>query len=67
MSVIKVIEIMANSPVSWEDATKNAVQHAGKRLKGIKSAHVQSQSVVVDKNNITEYRVNLKISFEVLD
>jgi flavin-binding protein dodecin len=67
MSVIKVIEIMANSPVSWEDATKNAVQHAGKSLKGIKSAHVQSQSVVVDKNNITEYRVNLKISFEVLD
>jgi hypothetical protein len=67
MSVIKVIEIMANSPVSWEDATKNAIQHAAKSLKGIKSAHVQSQSVVVDKNNITEYRVNLKISFEVLD
>ncbi|MDZ7613195.1 MAG: dodecin family protein [Flavobacteriaceae bacterium] len=67
MSVLKVIEIMANSPVSWEDATKNAVKHAGKSLKGIKSAHVQSQSVVVDKNNITEFRVNLKISFEVLD
>jgi flavin-binding protein dodecin len=67
MSVIKVIEIMANSPVSWEDATKNAIKHASKSLKGIKSAHVQSQSVVVDKNNITEYRVNLKISFEVLD
>ena len=54
MSVIKVIEIMANSPISWEDATKNAIKHAGKSLKGIKSAHVQSQSVVVDKNNITE-------------
>lgn len=67
MSVIKVIEIMANSPTSWEDATKNAIKHAGKSLKGIKSAHVQSQSVVVDKNNITEFRVNLKISFEVLD
>lgn len=67
MSVLKVIEIMANSSVSWEDATKNAIKHAAKTLKGIKSAHVQSQSVVVDKNNITEYRVNLKVSFEVLD
>ena len=67
MSVLKVIEIMAKSPVSWEDATKNAVKHAGKSLKGIKSAHVKSQSVVIDKNNVTEFRVNLKISFEVLD
>ncbi len=67
MSVLKVIEVMANSPVSWEEATKNAVKHAAKSLKGIRSAHVQSQSVVVDKNNITEFRVNVKISFEVMD
>ena len=67
MSVLKVIEVMANSTESWEDATKNAIKHAGKSLKGIKSAFVNSQSVVVDDNKISQYRVNVKITFEVKD
>ena len=67
MSVLKVIEIMANSTVSWEDATKSAVNHASKSIKGIKSAFVQSQSVVVDNNEVTQFRVNVKITFEVKD
>jgi len=67
MSVLKVIEIMANSTVSWEDATKNAVKHASKSIKGIKSAFLQSQSVVVDNNEVTQFRVNVKITFEVKD
>ena len=67
MSVFKVIEIMANSTKSWEDATKNAVKHASKSIKGIKSAFVNSQSVVVDDNEVTQYRVNVKITFEVND
>ncbi|MCK4562087.1 MAG: dodecin domain-containing protein [Flavobacteriaceae bacterium] len=67
MSVLKVIEIMASSAVSWEDATRNAVNHAGKSLKGIKSAFVQSQSVVVDNNAVTQFRVNVKITFEIKD
>lgn len=67
MSVLKVIEIMANSTASWEDATKNAVNHASKSIKGIKSAFVQSQSVVVDNNEVTQFRVNVKITFEVKD
>jgi len=67
MSVLKVIEIMASSPKSWEDATRNAVKHAGKSIKGIKSAFVQSQSVVVDDNEVSQFRVNVKITFEVKD
>jgi flavin-binding protein dodecin len=67
MSVLKVIEIMANSTESWEDATKKAVKHAAKSVKGIKSVFVQSQSAVVDADHITEFRVNLKITFEVKD
>ncbi|MCF6223001.1 MAG: dodecin family protein [Flavobacteriaceae bacterium] len=67
MSVLKVIEIMANSTKSWEDATRNAVNHASKSIKGIKSAFVQSQSVVVDNNEVTQFRVNVKITFEVKD
>ena len=65
MSVMKVIEIMASSTESWEDATKKAVKHAGKSLKHIKSAYVQSQSVVVNDNEVSEFRVNVKITFEV--
>ncbi len=65
MPVMKVIEIMASSAESWEDATKKAVKHAGKSLKHIKSAFVQSQSVVVKDNEVSEFRVNVKITFEV--
>jgi len=65
MAVMKVIEILANSDTSWEDATVKAVKEASKTVKNIKSAFVQSQSVVVKDNNVSEYRVNLKITFEV--
>lgn len=65
MSVVKVIEILSNSTKSWEDATQQGITKASSSIKGIKSAFVQSQSVTVNKNKIKEYRVNLKLSFEV--
>jgi len=66
MPVLKVIELMASSEKSWEDALKNAVKTAGKTVKGIRSAYVQDQSAVVKNNEITEFRVNAKITFEIL-
>ncbi|HMK05480.1 MAG TPA: dodecin family protein [Ferruginibacter sp.] len=66
MAILKVIEILANSKKSWEDATQNAIKHASKSLRNIKSANVSNMSVQLDKKgNINEYRVNVKISFEV--
>lgn len=65
MAVIKVVEVMANSNQGWEDAAKKAVQHAAKTVKNIRSIYVQEQTAVVKDNQITEYRVNVKISFEV--
>jgi len=65
MAIMKVIEVLANSDKSWEDATKKAVKHAAKSVKNIKSAFVQSQSVVVNDDEVAEFRVNLKITFEV--
>ncbi len=62
---MKVIEVMANSDKSWEEATRKAVQHASKSVKHIKSVFVQSQSAVVDGNDVSEFRVNVKITFEV--
>lgn len=66
MAVLKVIEIMASSPKSWEDATATAVKTAGKTVKGIRSVYIQDMSAVVKNNKITEFRVNAKITFEVL-
>ncbi|ARV15998.1 dodecin family protein [Polaribacter sp. SA4-12] len=65
MAIMKVIEVLANSEKSWEEATRKAVKQAAKSVKNIKSVFVQSQSAVVNGDNVTEFRVNLKITFEV--
>ena len=62
---MKVVELMASSKKSWEDATAKAVKKASKSVKNIKSAYVQDQSVVVNNGEVTAYRVNLKVTFEV--
>jgi len=66
MAILKVIEVLAESAKSWEDAARIAIAEAGKTVKNIKSAYVQEQSVVIDKNKITKFRVNLKVSFAVV-
>ncbi len=65
MAVLKVIEIMASSEKSWEDAVNEAVKTASKTLKGIRSVYIKDQSAVVNDNKVVEYRVNCKVSFEV--
>lgn len=65
MAVLKVVEILSNSEKSWEDATKKAVKHASKTVKNIKSVYVKEQNAIVKNNEVTEFRVNLKITFEV--
>ena len=65
MAVLKVIELLADSAVSWEDAANNAVKEASKTLKGIASVYVNEQSAVVKDGKIVEYRLNLKITFKL--
>lgn len=65
MAVLKVIELLANSDKSWEDATRKAVQQASKTIKNIKSVYVKDQSAIVKNDEVTEFRVVLKVSFEV--
>ena len=65
MAVLKVIEILSNSDKSWEDATKKAVKEASKTVSNIRSVYVQDQSAVVKDGEVSEFRVNLKITFEV--
>lgn len=50
MAVLKVIEVLANSNVSWEDATKNALAQASKSVKNIRSIYVNEQSATDRKS-----------------
>ena len=65
MAVLKVIEILANSDKGWEDAAKQAVAEASKSVKNIKSVYINEQSATVEDGKIKNYRVNVKITFEV--
>lgn len=68
MSVARVTEIKASSTKSFDDAVKVGVARAVKTLKNVKSAWVQNQDVTVDeKGNISEYRVQLKVTFILED
>ena len=68
MSVARVTEIKASSKKSFDDAVQAGVARAVKTLKNVKSAWVQNQDVSVDENgNISEYRVQLKVTFILED
>ena len=66
-SIVKVIEVIASSKKSWEDAAAQAVTGAGKTVKNIKHFYVENMTAVVDDGAIKEYRINGKISFVVKD
>ena len=65
MAVLKVIEVLANSSKSWEDATRNAVKKASSSVKNIKSVYLNEQSVTIKDGDVDQYRVNVKIIFEI--
>ena len=67
MAVLKVIEVLSSSEKSWEEATRAAVKTAAKTVKAIRSVYIQEMSAVVNENKIIEFRVNAKITCEVLD
>ncbi|MGB7816389.1 MAG: dodecin family protein [Methylotenera sp.] len=67
MSVAKVIEIISSSKKSFEDAVVQGVAKAADSLHDITGAWVKEQSVKVSNGNVTEYRVNLKVTFVLKD
>ena len=67
MAIMKSIEIMSDSPKSFEDAVQRAVTRTSKTVDNIRSAYVRDQSTTIKDNKIDMYRVSLKITFEVGD
>ncbi len=65
MSMVKVIELSSQSPASWEDATRQAVERASRSLRNIRSVWVKEFEAAVDADKVTQFRVILKISFQL--
>jgi len=63
MSMLKVVEVLAESDKSWEDAVQNAVTTAAKSVHGIKSIYLKELEAVVEDTTVTKYRINAKVSF----
>jgi flavin-binding protein dodecin len=63
MSVAKVVEISASSPKGFNEATELGIQRATDTLKDVQGAWVKDMKVVVENGKITEYRVDLKVTF----
>jgi len=65
MTVLKVIEVLANSEKGFDDAVATAIDKASNSVNNIRSAYINEQSVTVTDGKIDNYRVNVKITFEV--
>ncbi len=61
--MLKVIEVLAESEKSWEDAAAQAVERAGRTLKQIRSIYIDNFEAKVEANKIVRYRINAKVSF----
>ena len=65
MSVAKVIEISSSSTKSFEDAILTGVSRAADTIDQVKGAWIKEQKVVISCGKITEYRVNMNVTFVV--
>ena len=67
MSVARVTEIISSSEKSFEDAIEKGIDRAVKTLKNVEGAWVKEQKVIVKNGKISEYRVDLKVTFILID
>ena len=60
----KIIELVGSSPVSWEDAAKNAVETASKTLRDLRIAEVKELDLKIEEGKVVAYRARLHLSFK---
>ncbi|GEO18649.1 dodecin family protein [Microvirga aerophila] len=65
MSIVKMIELSSQSPESWEDATRKAVERASRTIRNIRSVWVKEFEAAVDADKVIQFRVILKVSFQL--
>lgn len=61
--MLKVIEVLAESNKSWEDAAQTAVSQANETLRNVRSIYIKNMEATVENGKIKTYRLNGKISF----
>lgn len=61
----KVVELVASSTKSFEDAIQHGLEDAAASTRGIRGCEVQNMSVKCNNGKITEYRVDLKLAFGI--
>jgi dodecin len=67
MSIARVTELSAISEQGFEDAINQAVARATKTLRGVEGAWVKDMNVMIEDGNITGYKVNVEITFQLED
>ena len=65
MAIAKVVEVNSSSTISFEDAIQTGIAKVTETVKNVQGAWINEQKVIIKENKISEYRVNLKISFLV--
>jgi flavin-binding protein dodecin len=65
MSVVKIIELVGESAIGWEDAMKQVITEAQKTLRGITRIGVVEQDVRLINDKIDVWRVRAQVSFRV--
>ena len=63
--LVKVIEVLAQSDKSWEDAAQQAIGEASNTLRNIRSIYIKEFEAAVENGKITQFRINAQISFDL--
>ncbi len=67
MNVLKVVELIADSPDGWKDAIEQAVEKASETIRNISSVEVTNLSATVHDGKVTGYKADLQLSFLIDD
>lgn len=67
MPVARVIELSATSPKSFEDAIQQGLERAGKTLRNVTGAWIKEQRLAMENGSVTEYQVNMLVTFVLED
>lgn len=67
MSIAKTSEIVASSSKSFEDAIRSGIKRFSKTIDHVEGAWIKEQKVVVKGDDVTEFRVTMKVTFVLND
>jgi len=63
-STYKIVELVGTSDASWEEAARNAVETAGKRLRELRIAEITKLDMRIEKGKVVAYRARVNLSFK---